>query len=67
MKIRNERSFAVEVDHEGETFECAARPGVVDVPDALGESLLLQEDSWSSAEDDSPKRPSKASTSEKEG
>lgn len=60
MKIRNKRSYAVEIDHEGETFECAAR-GTVEVPDALGKRLLKQEDAWGAADDEKP------SKTEKEG
>ena len=55
-KIRNLRSYAVEIEDpdEGVVYECAARPGVVEVPDALAKSLLKQEDAWSSADDDKP-------------
>lgn len=71
MKIRNKRPYAVEVDHDGKTYECAARPGVVEVPDELGKSLLQQEDAWSSAEDGdgddmTAKRPARAAA-DKEG
>ena len=54
MLVRNKRSYAVEiVDSDTDTvYECAARPGTVEVPDALGKRLLKQEDAWGSAEDD---------------
>ena len=61
MKIRNLRTYAVEIDdpENRTTYECAARPGVVEVPDALAKSLLKQEDAWTSA-DDEPKPQAKA-------
>lgn len=49
-KIRNKRPYAVEiVDNadDGKVYECAARPGVVDVPPSLAASLLEQEENWS--------------------
>lgn len=59
MKIRNLRSYAVEVDdpETGTVYECAARPGVVDVPASLGKRLVKQQDAWASADDDD--KPSK--------
>lgn len=49
MKIRNRRHYPVTIEdaETGDAYEVAASPGVVDVPPALGERLLEQEDNWS--------------------
>ena len=67
MNVRNRRSYAVTIDDpdSGESYECAARPGVVEVPDALGKSLLKQEDAWASVDDD--EKPAKRGKSDEKG
>lgn len=68
MEVRNLRPFAVEIVDpatDGATYECAARPGVVEVPDKLGRSLLKQEDAWAAVDDEKPKRGRAADEGEK--
>lgn len=56
---RNLRPFAVEVvdPDTGDVYECAARPGVVELPDKLAKSLDKQPDAWGDPDaDEKPKR-----------
>ena len=61
MRVRNKRPYPVVIEDaaSGASYECAARPGVVEVPDVLGKRLLKQEDAWDVAEDDAPKASAK--------
>lgn len=68
MEVRNLENVAVEIvdpDDPDSTYQCAARPGTVEVPDKLGRKLLHQSDRWASAEDDKPKRGKAADEGEK--
>jgi hypothetical protein len=51
-KIRNRHPYDVQIvdnNNGGTVYECAARPGVVDVPAELAASLLEQEENWAPA------------------
>lgn len=48
MKVTNKRDWAVEVARND--FHASAEPGeTIDVPDAVGESLVKQTDAWEPA------------------
>lgn len=63
MQVRNLFTFPREIDHEGTTYHCAARPGTVDVPAKLARSLADQ-DGWDLVEE---KDTGKDATTTKEG
>lgn len=48
-EVRNKRPYPVRIHdiEAGTTYRCAARPGTVEVPEALAKSLLEQEENWS--------------------